>query len=218
MFITIEGTDGSGKSTQAHLLSERLRQDGHDVVQTREPGGTTGAELIRSLVTQGDVDRWSAETEILLFTAARRDHLERVIDPALARGQTVICDRFVDSTRIYQGCKHPDLRQLVDSLHELMIQREPDLTILVDVDPAAGLHRARTRESQETRFETLGKAAQTTMRSGFLALASEFPNRFITINGTRNINAVCDDVYSSVSRALTMRHISCGHSKPNVKR
>ena len=103
LFISFEGIDGSGKSTQARLLAERLRAKGREVVLTREPGGSPGAEEIRALVLQGDPDRWSAETELLLFTAARRDHLERTIAPALARGATVICDRFADSTRVYQG-------------------------------------------------------------------------------------------------------------------
>ena len=103
LFITFEGIDGSGKSTQARLLDSELRRLGRDVVLTREPGGSPGAEQIRSLVLEGEPDRWSAETEILLFTAARRDHLEKVIEPALTAGQIVICDRFADSTRLYQG-------------------------------------------------------------------------------------------------------------------
>lgn len=103
LFISFEGIDGSGKSTQARLLAEALQDAGREVVLTREPGGSPGAEEIRALVLQGDPDRWSAETELLLFTAARRDHLERTIRPALAAGKVVICDRFADSTRMYQG-------------------------------------------------------------------------------------------------------------------
>ncbi|MGA1234044.1 MAG: dTMP kinase, partial [Lutimaribacter sp.] len=103
LFISFEGIDGSGKSTQARLLAQTLRTRGLDVVLTREPGGSPGAEEIRALVLEGPPDRWSAETELLLFTAARRDHLERTIRPALAAGQIVICDRFADSTRMYQG-------------------------------------------------------------------------------------------------------------------
>ena len=138
LFITFEGIDGSGKSTQAKLLAKTLGQQGRDVLLTREPGGSTGAEQIRALVLEGDPDRWSAETEILLFTAARRDHMETVILPALGKGQVVICDRFADSTRMYQGLSRGDLRSIVDTLTALMIQQEPDLTLLIDIDPYTG--------------------------------------------------------------------------------
>ena len=111
---------------------------GYKVVLTREPGGSAGAEDIRALVLEGDTDRWSPETELLLFTAARRDHLERVIAPALAAGEVVICDRFADSTRIYQGLGRAQLRTLVDRLHEMMIGCEPDLTLLIDIAPDVG--------------------------------------------------------------------------------
>ena len=116
-FITLEGIDGSGKSTQARLLAEHLKLQGNDVVLTREPGGSPGAEEIRRLLVEGDPDRWLPETEILLFTAARRDHLDRTILPALERGATVVCDRFADSTRVYQGAARGDLRSVVDRLH-----------------------------------------------------------------------------------------------------
>ncbi len=138
MFLTFEGIDGSGKSSQARMLADHLRGLGRDVVLTREPGGSAGAEEIRRLVLEGDPDRWSAETELLLFTAARRDHLEKRIWPALAAGQVVICDRFADSTRMYQGSSRGDLRAQVDGLHATMIGQEPDLTVLIDMDPAEG--------------------------------------------------------------------------------
>ncbi|NNF89961.1 MAG: dTMP kinase, partial [Boseongicola sp.] len=138
-FITFEGIDGSGKSTQARRLAERLEARGLEVVLTREPGGSPGAEEIRRLLVEGDPDRWSAETEILLFTAARRDHLERTILPALARGAIVVSDRFADSTRIYQGATRGDLRALVDRLHAEVIGREPDLTFIIDMPPEQAL-------------------------------------------------------------------------------
>src|SRR6056297_1264448 len=137
MFITFEGIDGSGKSTQARLLADRLP----DAVLTREPGGSPGAEEIRRLLLTGDTDRWSAETEILLFTAARRDHLERTIAPALASGRDVVTDRFADSTRVYQGATRGDLRALVDTIHDAAIGGEPDLTLVLDMDPAVALER-----------------------------------------------------------------------------
>ncbi|MAU44867.1 MAG: dTMP kinase [Yangia sp.] len=198
LFISFEGIDGSGKSTQARLLAEQLRGDGHEVVLTREPGGSPGAEEIRALVLQGDPDRWSAETELLLFTAARRDHLERTIQPALARGATVICDRFADSTRMYQGLSRGDLRAAVDALHERMIGVEPDVTILIDMDPAAALPRAKARATAEERFEDFGLPLQEKMRAGFLALAAEFPDRFRIVDGNRAPEAVARDVRAAL--------------------
>lgn len=202
-FISFEGIDGSGKSTQARMLAGTLRSEGHEVVLTREPGGSPGAEDIRKLVLEGDPDRWSAHSEILLFTAARRDHLERTILPALAEGKVVICDRFADSTRMYQGLSRGDLRALVDELHRLMIGREPDLTILIDMDPAKGLSRALGRGGSEERFEEFGEALQIKMRAGFLALADEYADRFTTINGARSIDAVAQDV-----RAIALAHLT----------
>ncbi|MFB2532425.1 dTMP kinase [Paracoccus sp. p3-h83] len=169
--------DGSGKSTQARALADRLCACGRDVVLTREPGGSPGAEDIRRLLVEGDPDRWSPETEILLFTAARRDHLERTIRPALARGAVVITDRFADSTRVYQGAARADLRGLVDRLHALMIGTEPDLTLVMDMDPAEALRRGLARRSGEDRFEEMGLAFQQALRAGFAALAAEAPGR-----------------------------------------
>jgi len=199
LFITFEGIDGSGKSTQARLLSEHMRAKGHDVVLTREPGGSPGAEEIRALVLQGDPDRWSAETEILLFTAARRDHLERTIEPALAAGKVVICDRFADSTRMYQGLSRGDLRDIVDQLHNLMIKREPDLTLLIDMDPKIGLSRALSRQTADERFEAFGHELQAAMRAGFLALAVEYSDRFRIIDGGRSQDEVASDVAATVA-------------------
>jgi dTMP kinase len=202
MFISFEGIDGSGKSTQARMLAETLRAQGHDVVLTREPGGSPGAEEIRRLVLEGDPDRWSAQTEILLFTAARRDHLERVIEPALAAGKVVICDRFADSTRMYQGLSRGDLRALVDQLHSLMIAREPDLTILIDIDPAIGLARAKGRQGSEERFEDFGLGLQQKMRAGFLDLAQEFAPRFAVIDGARTSEIIAQDVLETALAKL----------------
>lgn len=202
-FITFEGIDGSGKSTQARKLAEHLQAQGRDVILTREPGGSEGAEEIRALVLQGEPDRWSAETEILLFTAARRDHLERTILPAIEAGKVVICDRFADSTRMYQGLSRGDLRGTVDQLHKLMIGREPDMTILIDMDSDTGLSRALSRQGVEERFETFGADLQAQMRAGFLSLAEEFKERFVVINGARSIDEVSVDVCQSVDDHLT---------------
>ncbi len=193
-FITFEGIDGSGKSTQSRTLKASLEAARQDVILTREPGGSPGAEEIRNLVLTGEPDRWSAETEILLFTASRRDHLEKTIEPALAAGQTVISDRFADSTRVYQGATRGDLRGMVDQLHSLMIGREPDLTFIIDMDPEVALTRGLARNSGEDRFEDFGLPFQETLRHGFLSLAKSFPERCILIDGNREPDAIAADI------------------------
>ncbi len=193
-FITFEGIDGSGKSTQSKRFAKHLQAQGQDVVLTREPGGSPGAEEIRQLVLTGDPDRWSAETEILLFTASRRDHLEKTIEPALAQGKTVISDRFADSTRVYQGATRGDLRSMVDQLHKLMIGREPDLTFIIDMDPAIALERGLARKSGEDRFEDFGLPFQETLRHGFLALAHAHPNRCVLIDGNRTPDQIASEI------------------------
>lgn len=203
LFISFEGIDGSGKSTQIHRLAQSLRDAGQDVVLTREPGGSVGAEEIRSLVLEGDPDRWSAESEILLFTAARRDHLEKTIAPAIEAGKIILCDRFADSTRMYQGISRGDLRGVVDQLHSLMIGREPDVTFIIDMDPKVGLARAKSRQTSEERFEDFGEDLQSKMRAGFLSLAKEFPERCILINGARDIEAVSAEILKIASHKIS---------------
>ena len=193
-FISFEGIDGCGKSTQAKILSEELISCGHKILLTREPGGSDGAEEIRNLLLTGNTDRWSAETEILLFTAARRDHLERTILPALENVLAVICDRFSDSTRVYQGVTRGDLRDLVDQLDSAMIPRQPDITVLIDLDPTISLARAIERSNNEARFEDFGVEMQIKLRKGFLTLAHEFPNRFMVIDGSRNEAEVAENI------------------------
>jgi dTMP kinase len=189
-FITFEGIDGSGKSTQARRLAARLP----GALLTREPGGSPGAEEIRGLVLTGDPGRWSPETEILLFTAARRDHLEKTIEPALAAGRSVICDRFADSTRVYQGATRGDLRAMVDRLHDLMIGREPDLTFVIDMDPGVAMARVAAQGGAERRFEAFGLPLQEKVRAGFLALAGQFPDRCLLIDGDRDEEAIAADI------------------------
>jgi len=201
-FITFEGIDGSGKSSQARLLAERLHSAGHDTLLTREPGGSQGAEEIRRLLVEGDPDRWSAETEILLFTAARRDHLEKTIEPALKAEKIVVSDRFADSTRVYQGAARAALRNVVDQLHAQMIGREPDLTFIIDMDPAAALTRGLARKSGEDRFEDLGLAFQEKLRAGFLALAKDFPDRCHVIDGARDIDVIAGEIAKIASDYL----------------
>ena len=197
MFISFEGIDGSGKSTQVRRLGKTLQDRGHSVVVTREPGGSPGAEEIRRLLVQGGPDRWSAETELLLFPAARRDHVERLIRPALERGDTVITDRFADSTRVYQGATRGNLRTMVDQLHDLVIGIDPDLTFVIDMDPELALSRSLVRQSGEDRFEDMGLDFQRRLREGFRRLAETQP-RVRLIDGQGNP----DEVASRVLAAL----------------
>jgi len=203
LFITFEGIDGSGKSSQARLLADHLKTVGHDCLLTREPGGSEGAEEIRRLLVEGDPDRWSAETEILLFTAARRDHLEKTIEPALVAGKTVVSDRFADSTRVYQGAARADLRGVVDQLHSLMIGREPDLTFIINMDPETALARGLARQSGEDRFEDLGLGFQQKLRAGFLALAQDFPARCHVIDGARDMDMIAAEITAIATKALS---------------
>jgi len=198
LFITFEGIDGSGKSTQSQLLYDALNDLGISVIQTREPGGSIGAEIIRSLLVSGDTDRWSAETEILLFTAARRDHLEKTIQPALTKNQIVICDRFVDSTRVYQGVARADLRQTVDELHSIIIKKEPDITFIIDTDPEKSLTRGLARNSGEDRFEEFGLEFQKKLRNGFSELSKTEKSRCHIINGMRSKEEVSNDILNIV--------------------
>ena len=202
-FISFEGIDGSGKSTQIQKLAEFLEARDFDIVITREPGGSKGGEEIRNLLLQGNVDRWSAETEILLFTAARRDHLERIILPALKEGKIVICDRFTDSTRMYQGMRGVNLRNLVDTLNENVIKFDPDLTIVIDIKPEISLKRAKSRKTVEERFEDFGVDLQIKMRKGFLELAKEFRNRIEVVNGQQSIDKLAQDISSLVKAKLS---------------
>ncbi|MGR3485256.1 MAG: dTMP kinase [Paracoccaceae bacterium] len=191
--ISFEGIDGSGKSTQARRLAERWP----GALLTREPGGSEGAEAIRALVLTGDPDRWSPITEALLFTAARRDHLERTIEPALAQGRDVICDRFADSTRVYQASRGGD-RGVVDALHDLAVGREPDVTILIDMDPARALARGLARATAEHRFEDMGLELQMRHRAAFLDLARDHAARFRVIDGDRSPDVVARDVAAAL--------------------
>ena len=201
-FVSFEGIDGSGKSTQIQYLAKYLETLGFDVIITREPGGSVGGEQIRKLLLQGEVDRWSPETELLLFTAARRDHLERIILPALDDGKIVICDRFTDSTRLYQGMRGPNLRNLVELLNEKVIMCDPDLTIIIDINPETGLKRAKSRKTVEERFEDFGVELQMKMRKGFIELAKEFGNRIEVVNGQQSVDKVAKDICSILKARL----------------
>jgi dTMP kinase len=201
-FITFEGGEGAGKSTQLKRLAERLRARGVEVVATREPGGSPGAESIRELVLNGAADRWSPVTETLLMYAARRDHIERVIEPALARGAWVVCDRFADSTRAYQGAAGGTDPALIAALeaHVLGATR-PDLTLIFDISPEAGLARAHARGG-ELRFESKGLDFHRRLRDGFLAIARAEPERCMLIDAAGLMDAVEQAVWAAAAARL----------------
>ncbi len=203
-FITFEGGEGAGKSSQVRRLADRLAAAGRSVVRTREPGGSPGAEAIRDLLVTGDPDRWSPLTETLLMYASRRDHIERVIAPALARGDWVICDRFADSTRAYQGAGGGAPGALIAALEDQVLgDTRPDLTLILDLPVEVGLARAAARDSNaETRFEAKGAAFHQRLRDGFLAIAAAEPERCVVLDGAGSIEAVAEAVWRRVSQRL----------------
>jgi dTMP kinase len=199
MFVTFEGGEGSGKSTQSKMLVDLLKGQGHNVVHTREPGGTPEAEALRTLLVTGEIGRWTAEAEALLNYAARDSHLTKIIRPALAKKHIVICDRFMDSTRAYQGyAGHCDMA-LLDALEKAIVgHTRPNLTLIFDLDPVEGLARAKARsDGTEDRYERKGLAFHQSLREGFLAIAKAEPARCKIINANGNI----DDVAARVKAA-----------------
>lgn len=197
-FITLEGGEGSGKSTQGRLLAEVLRADGLEVVLTREPGGTPGAEAIRGLLVSGEDTRWTAWSEALLMTAARVDHVERVIRPALARGAAVICDRFVDSTRAYQGAGRGLEDAALIDLHNEAVGLWPELTLVLRLEPAEGLARAAERGDAEARFESAGAAFHARIDDFFAMLPGAEPNRCRAINAAGSIEVVAQRIRAAL--------------------
>lgn len=203
-FITFEGGEGAGKSTQLSLLDQALRSAGLKSKLTREPGGSEGGEAIRNLVVSGNVDRWNDTTEALLFMTARYDHLERLIKPALAEGKWVLCDRFYDSTYVYQGMvKGVDTKWLDTLYTHLFGNFVPDCTLLLDLPAEVGLKRATARGNEaESRFERMGLAFHTRIRDGFTKRAATNEARFITIDAS----AKQDEVHKQVIDALNARY------------
>ena len=201
-FITFEGGEGAGKSTQLRRLAARLAP-GREVVATREPGGSPGAESIRDLLVNGAADRWSPVTETLLMYAARRDHVERVITPALARGAWVVCDRFADSTRAYQGAAGGTDPLLISSLETYVLAGvRPDLTLILDLPTEAGLARAGGRGDAESRFESKGLAFHERLRAAFLDIARAEPDRCAVIDAAQDEDTVAAAVWEAVGARL----------------
>jgi len=203
-FISFEGGEGSGKTTQIKLLANWIQSVWRGkVTQTREPGGTHGAELIRQLLVTGDKERWDSVTEALLMTASRRDNLMRIIKPALDDGDVVITDRFFDSTSVYQGLVGGVAPEIITALNTLCLDHiSPDITILLDIDPELGLKRSNRVENAETRFEDKGLEFHQRVRKAYLDLAQSNPDRFIVIDASRNEKAIHDDIIAQLEPLL----------------
>lgn len=202
-FIVFEGGEGAGKSTQVKGLVAALRARGLEVVQTREPGGSPGAEALRDLLVQGEAGRWSPMSELLMMYAARSDHLEKVIRPALARGAWVVSDRFADSSRAYQGAGGgvaPSFIEQVDAA--VVADTQPDLILVMDMEPEDGLARALARGDKENRFESKGMAFHRKLREGFLARAARLPERYRVLDAGQTIKALSEAVWAEVCGAF----------------
>jgi dTMP kinase len=201
-FITLEGGEGAGKSTQIARLAKRLEAR-HEVVTTREPGGSPGAEMIRKLLVEGPAERWDGTTEALLHFAARRDHLRTTVWPALEHGAWVISDRFADSTRAYQGWGHGLDLTMLDRLYDIAVGVfRPDLTLILDLPVDVGLARAAARRGTETRYESLPRYFHENVREGFLAIAGSDPKRCAVIDASRDIDTVAAAIAHVVDERL----------------
>ncbi len=200
-FITLEGGEGAGKSTQVRLLAAAFSAAGLGLCTTREPGGSPGGEAIRGLVVNGAADKWHPVTESLLFMTARYDHLEAKINPALARGEWVLCDRFYDSTYVYQGVAKAVGTAWLDQLYaHLFGNQAPDLTLLLDLPPSVGLARTASRGNvDESRFESMGLEYHEQLRAGFHALATKYPERIHSIDATQSASHVHAAIVSAVN-------------------
>ena len=204
-FITFEGGEGSGKSTQIQLLVDHFSRalSGVAPVVTREPGGTDSAESIRQLLVTGKAERWRAATEAMLMSASRHEHVAHVLRPALAAGKLVICDRYNDSTRAYQGIVGGVPREDIEALNRLACgDLVPDLTILLDMDVAEGLRRASDRAGDESRFESKGLEFHQKVRTAFLDLAGRYPDRFVIVDAGRSVETVAADIVDIVMPRL----------------
>ena len=202
-FITFEGGEGTGKSTQVKLLAEALTKADIDSVSTREPGGAPGAEDIRNLLVNGDVDRWSPMSEALLNYAARAEHLEHTVVPALESGKWVISDRFVDSTTAYQGYGHGLEIDQIETIYKAVLSSfNTDLTIILDLDTEAGLSRAISRSEGEDRYERMEIEFHQRLRQGFLKIAKNAPDRCCVVDASGDADTVFDQIRTVVQDRL----------------
>ena len=217
LFITFEGGEGAGKSTQVQRLSRRLREIGREMVLTREPGGSPRAERIRDSILSGEGKGFGAFAEALMFFAARADHLETVIRPALARGAVVVCDRFADSTRAYQGSRGEVDRSLLQALERVVVgPTRPDLTLILDVPAEVGLQRAAARRRQgrqaADRFEQEEIGFHARLREAFLAIARAEPDRCVVIDARGDPDTIADQVWAAVRGRLGLTAENTGTS------
>lgn len=202
-FITFEGGEGSGKSTQVARLAERLRMRGIEVVTTREPGGSPGAEAMRHLLLNGVVKPLGPTAETMIFAAARDDHVQVTIEPALSRGAWVICDRFIDSTRIYQGVLGNVDARIIRALERATVgDTMPDLTIVLDVPVEVGFARVASRGQAKDRFESEDIEFHIQLREAFLDLARNEPNRCVTIDASQEPDVVATRIWFAVTERL----------------
>jgi dTMP kinase len=209
-FITFEGGEGAGKTTQIERLACKLREKAYDVVVTREPGGSSGAETIRALVLSGAAEPLGPGMEAILFAAARSDHIDQLIRPSVRRGSIVLCDRFLDSSRVYQGVTGGLDTEFMAQLESVSVNgMQPDLTLIFDLDPAIGLARASVRRGDETadRFEKETLAVHQARREAFLAIARAEPERCVVIDAAASPDRVENDVTDAVFAALAERSI-----------
>jgi len=200
-FITLEGGEGTGKSTQIALLVEKLKNGGLQVIETREPGGSEGAEKIRNLLVTGNPQNWSPLPEALLISAAREDHLRRIIGPAIDAGKFVVCDRFIDSTIAYQGVGGGVSTEFLKALEAQVVGKfTPELTLIFDLDPQAGLDRAKARgQGGEDRFEAKGLLYHQKIRQAFVGIAQKHPERCVIVDASLDVNDIEDLVWQIVS-------------------
>ena len=199
VFITLEGGEGAGKSTQLKLLEERLVTHEIDIVRTREPGGVPSAETIRDLLVNGETDKWRPLTETLLHFAARHEHISRLVQPALDRGQWVLCDRFADSTTAYQGYAQNIDLETIATLYQLAVGNlEPNLTIILDLPVEVGLERAEDRGIGGTRYEKMGIEFHKRLRDGFLQIAVNNPHRCSILDATQSIEEISEYIMALV--------------------
>ena len=197
LFISFEGIDGCGKSTQINLLSKYFTEQKKPFVKTEEPGGTEGSNEIRKMLLKENNFQWSVETETLLFMAARNDHVEKVIKPAIEDNKIIICDRFMDSTIVYQGMRSPKAKKLSQRLFEL-IGINPNITFLIDMDPEIALDRALNRATDEDRFENYGINFQRQLRQNFLDIANTHSDRIRIIDGNRSAQQVAAQIIENI--------------------
>lgn len=204
-FITFEGGEGAGKSTQSKKLAAALKKHGISSITTREPGGSPGAEEIRGLIVHGEPRRWDTLTETLLIFAARADHVARTIKPALASGKWVICDRFTDSTFAYQGAGRGLARETIRRLETIVLDDfRPDLTLILDLPVETGLARTKSRGQGPTRFENFDIEFHERLRQAFLVIARRSRERCVVIDASANAAAVADAIWSAVSKRFKL--------------